>query len=190
MRENCISWDEKGVRSPLRIAQKPQQPSLQLVWRCQFTFPDDDDLPTRPLERFRVLFIARHVPAELCLPEIRVSFRICAIFASRMAMPEASVHKNNCFPLRENDVRLARKIFAVKAESKSDTMKNRTNLDLGRRVPAPDAAHIPTSSGLIESIHGTIPTLERVSELWRRSDSRAAEGQRSLPGYIARFSAR
>lgn len=180
----------KRVRSFLRIAQKPQQSSLQLVWRRQFTFPDNDDLPAGLPERFHVLFIARHVPAELCLPEVLVSFRACAIFASRMAMPEAPMHKHSCSPLRENDVRLAREIFAVKAEPKSYIMKKRTNLDLGRRVPAPDAAHVPTSSGLIESIHGTIPTLERVSELWRLSDSRAAEGQHSLLGYIAQFAAR
>jgi hypothetical protein len=103
----------KRVRLFMRIAQEPQQASLQLVWRCQFTFPDNDYLPAGLSERFRALFIARHVPAKLRLPEIHVSFRTCAIFALPMAMPEASMHKNNCSTLREYYVWLARKIFAV-----------------------------------------------------------------------------
>jgi len=135
------------------IAQQAQKASIHLVWRCEFALPDHDHLPTHFSESFRVLMIAGYISVELWLPEICVGFRSRAIPALLMAMPETSVHEDDCSPFRQYDVWFSGKIFAVKAESKASPMKNRPDLDLGRRVSPLDAAHVPTSSDLIKSIH-------------------------------------
>ena len=49
-------------------------------------------------------------------------------------MPKAAVYENHCAKLRQDNIRLARKVLAVKSESITHRMQKRPNSHLGFSV--------------------------------------------------------
>ena len=52
----------------------------------------------------------------------------------------------------KNNVRLARKIFAMQAETKTEPMDDAADKDLGSRILASDPGHYRTAFGPIENV--------------------------------------
>ena len=57
---------------------------------------------------FSLLLISFGIARELFIPKLCSAFRGVAKLATLMSMPEASVYKDNCLMLRENDIRFSR----------------------------------------------------------------------------------
>jgi len=62
-----------------------------------------------------------------------------------MPMPEAAIHKNDCFSAGEHKIGLSRQIAVMKPVSPSQGMKTPAHDHLRLRVCAPDASHHPAA---------------------------------------------
>jgi hypothetical protein len=56
-------------------------------------------------------------------------------------VPEAAVHKNDCPPSGEHDVRFSGKVFAMKTESETHFIMNGADANLRRGVPRGNPPH-------------------------------------------------
>ena len=69
-------------------------------------------------------------------------------------MPEAAMNKNHGFVFRQDDVGAARQFAVVQAEAITHSVEHRTHYHLRLGVFAGDAAHVPASPGLRETVFG------------------------------------
>ena len=79
-------------------------------------FPYDNDTPTKITQLLIVTFIPFYIIHKLVLPKLTVAFRWNKPFAALVRMPEATIDKDNCFILGQNDIGFAREvryIFAI-----------------------------------------------------------------------------
>ena len=101
--------------------------------------------------------IALSVLGDLSLPEFDVRRREATLSAI-MAVPETAVNEDGRRILRQHDVGFARKIFAVKAKSKAESVEIAAKADFGLRVLGSDTGHNLASFGLVENVgHSTTP---------------------------------
>ncbi|MEA2952484.1 MAG: hypothetical protein QOJ96_2004 [Alphaproteobacteria bacterium] len=72
-----------------------------------------------------------------------------------MAMPEATVHKNNGAMFAQNDIWTPWQPFLVQSETKPDAVQQFSNNQLGPGVPAPNTPHDIAALLGGPSIHGS-----------------------------------
>src|SRR3546814_5631382 len=114
---------------------RPLSPGAKLA--C----PDDNDFPPLRLEQFPGPTIAGYVSIELLDPESRVAFRRGGNLAAGMTMPEAPVDEHHRPVSREDNVRLPRKVLAMKPEPEPKRMQCPAKGQFGRRVRGADPRH-------------------------------------------------
>lgn len=85
----------------------------------QFAFPYDDDIPAFGLQLAPDFLVALLIPRHFGCPEFSVGLGDSVVLTPLMAMPEASVDKDNGAVLGENDVRGARKAFIIHTITKT-----------------------------------------------------------------------
>ena len=62
-----------------------------------------------------------------------------------MAMPEASVHENDCLVFREHEIRLSGEVPAMQAKPETTPMEGRSDRQLRFRVAPANARHHPAA---------------------------------------------
>ena len=60
-------------------------------------------------------------------------------------MPEATVHKDDAAPLRQNYIRPAKNVFGMNSEAITEPMEHRSHSQLWIGVAAFNAGHIPAA---------------------------------------------
>jgi hypothetical protein len=68
--------------------------------------------------------------------------------AARMSMPETSMNQKNDSPARKNNIRLARKVGAIKPKSISHSVERSAHGQLGCRIPGPYPRHVGAALGI------------------------------------------
>lgn len=121
-----------------------------------FAFPYNENLPAQSLQKLVISNVTGHIGLEFSLPEFDVAAGNSGLSATRMLMPETSVDEDDGFVTGQNNVRLSRKVFAVKAKTVSQGMKQAAYDHLGLCVFAPDGCHVATSLFFAESIHAML----------------------------------
>lgn len=87
------------------------------------------------------------VPTRICLqlflPEVRVSARRGAIFASSVTVPKTAMHEDHSLEFREDDIWLTGQFFNVQPEAITVPVQKGPDDHFGPRVLALDTAHVP-----------------------------------------------
>lgn len=145
------------------------------------TFPDDQDLPAfspEPLPHYRV---SRDIGSELPFPEIDSALGVIAESTSSVAMPEASMHKNDRSIFRKNNVRLAEDLSSRREpKTKSQAMKRAADCAFRSSVATSNPRHVPTSMFEGEVVHGVPYMRLRTSA----AIFRASSGGTALPTWM------
>ena len=105
--------------------------------------------------------IPRDVLAELLGPELDPALRRVRVPASLVAVPETAMHQHDDPIPRKHEIRPARQILAVQAESESQAMCRPADDQLRDRIPALDAGHHLAASRRVHNVHGGVPVLAR-----------------------------
>lgn len=72
-----------------------------------------------------------------------------------MTVPKTSVNEHNKTISRQNDIRMARQVFAMQSETRTKPLKNRTHKPFRLSVGAAYLRHVPTASFFRQGIHWT-----------------------------------
>src|SRR5208337_195127 len=93
------------LNSSTLFIQKPLNLIFQFVGRANLALPYHSDRPARSSQLCRVLKIAPMIRIQLWNPKVESRLGEPCEGTSRMAVPEASVHKQDLVPLWEYQVR-------------------------------------------------------------------------------------
>lgn len=116
------------------------------LWVCgQLTFPYGQNPPSGTFQLCLLFPVALDRPVELLLPELRAGLRHGCIGASFMPVPEAAMNEDDSPVFWENDVRLTRQARNMQPETEARSVKQAAQHQLGFRVLAPDAGHVPAA---------------------------------------------
>jgi hypothetical protein len=107
-------------------------------------FPYFHYSPSQRLEKASVSGVTSDVVAELRSPKLRPSPRRGGK-AAVVSVPEATMHEEDGFKFREDQIRLARKVPAMEPETQSETVCGGTHNTFWQRVLASDATHHATA---------------------------------------------
>ena len=135
----------RGTR--LEPPNVPPQPVIQLHGRSGFTplsqcaFPDNCDPPARFEQIESVPPIALDIRSKLCPPELLASGRDIGVGAIGVSVPEATMHETHGPEASKHEVRGARKLPSVQAESEAASVNSPSKVEFGPRVPASDPGH-------------------------------------------------
>lgn len=103
--------------------------------------PDDERAPTLIMQLGNRPLIPFNGRGEFGLPERWACFRICAVCAPRMTMPEAAMNEESQAVPRKDEVRFAWKIFPMQSVPQPEFLSDTTHGKLGHRVLRPNARH-------------------------------------------------
>jgi hypothetical protein len=111
-----------------------------------FALPDHKDAPAIVTQLRDVARIAGSISGNLAVPVAGVALHLArAVDAVRTAVPEAPMDEHAGFAACEHQIRLAGKMPPVQPEAEPLPVQEAADEELGCRVPAPDAAHVPAS---------------------------------------------
>lgn len=130
-------------RSPRFRFQKFTNGFRDVVQFAQIAFPDCQNAPSQIRQIDFMPPIAFPRPLELRTPVRQVRFRQAGdgTFGIRVPVPETSVHKNNGFVPRQNEIGRTRQIPPMKPESIAHPMDKRSHRQLRLHVARPDSRH-------------------------------------------------
>lgn len=110
--------------------------------RFQFTFPDDDGMPSHFCQPMQHLMVPLPVSPDLILPELGIRFRHHIILASFMSMPEASIHQNAGTILSEHNIRFSRQPWMIEPIPESPSPQELPDKNLRFGILALDCRHV------------------------------------------------
>ena len=110
--------------------------------RLQFTFPDDDGMPSHFCQPMQHLMVPLPVPPDFILPELDIRFRHHIILASFMSMPEASIHQNAGTILSEHNIRFSRQPWMIEPIPESPSPQELPDKNLRFGILALDCRHV------------------------------------------------
>ena len=110
--------------------------------RFQFTFPDDDGMPSHLCQPMQHLMVPLPVSPDFLHPEPGIRFRNHVILASLMSMPEASIHQNTGTILPEHNIRFSRQPWMIEPISESPSPQELPDKNLRFGILAPDCRHV------------------------------------------------
>jgi hypothetical protein len=139
-----LLWSASAQRAHLESPPSSTKPSNELPARSgrvlpQSAFPDDSYTPTLGMKRLNSHSVSFAVSDQLRGPEIRPGGRKLGEAAVGVVVPEASVHKYDCIPLRQDDVGFALQGRAVQSIPKSRIPKRSPDLEFRSCVLATNA---------------------------------------------------
>lgn len=97
--------------------------------------------------------VARDIRCQFVPPECLVARRGSGKSATRVLMPKASVNKYHRLVPRENQIRPAGQLPAMKAETQALPVQKGTDSALRQRVLPLDARHHPTADGAAYDVY-------------------------------------
>lgn len=141
---------------PLVLTSAPIHiPSFQINMQCKFignrfwvrqlTFPNNNHFPSERFQLSPVSVVSFDVAGKFVSPELYTRLRSVGILTAFMAMPEATMHKNDCFVFWHNNIRFAGKIFTVEPESVTHSMQKRPDCQFRFCITGANPAHVPAS---------------------------------------------
>src|SRR5262249_14918444 len=89
----------------------------------ELAFPNNERRPSERLEPRKISFVASPVASELWDPVVAIAVRHFATPRTIVPMPEAPVHQDHLLSARKCNIRIARKLPAMEAEPKSESMQ-------------------------------------------------------------------
>ena len=110
--------------------------------RFQFTFPDDDGMPSHLCQPMQHLMVPFPVSPDFIHPEPGVRFRYHIIFTPLMSVPEASIHQNTGTILPQHNIRFSRQPWMIEPISESPSPQELPDKNLRFGILAPDCCHI------------------------------------------------
>jgi hypothetical protein len=135
-----------------------KQPAVQILDTMRLAFPNRENAPTRVFEFALNPIVARDVRIKLLAPEFDARLRRVCKPASRVPVPEASVHEHHCLMTWQDDVWSTGKITSVKPEAVAELMQRPSDGELRLRIPLADARHHGASLGINWDRFGQIST--------------------------------
>ena len=138
---------QRGVRAkPKSRGVLVAYPSLNVQDRCvdislYIAFPDDSNPPAKRLQRSNVAPVTLNILREFVHPELGPRRWRGSISAAGMAMPEAAMHKYDCIPARQHNVRSAGQLLVVQPVTQSSGEESLSQVEFGSRVLSPDSGH-------------------------------------------------
>jgi len=117
------------------------QATLQLGRISCPAFPDYKHSPVHGPEGFDVPSVPINIPPTLLLPELCVGRGSNPAVPTAVHVPETAVDKDHLAMTRQHNIRRARQLSPMQAESVSHAMNRPAHDDLRLRVPATDARH-------------------------------------------------
>ena len=149
LRHHCRFFFRQFISSDMMIFQEDmvqrKGKRLQRLLpdsRFQFTFPDDDGMPSHFCQPMQHLMVPFPVPPDFILPELGIRFRHHIILAPLMSVPEAPVHQNTGAVFPQHDVRLARQPRVIEPIPESPTPQKFPDKNLRFCIPASYCRHI------------------------------------------------
>jgi hypothetical protein len=146
-------------------------------------FPDDTDAPAQFSQCSCPQFVAFDVLAKLLFPEWDSTLGPIRESAATMPMPEATVYKYDEVLLRNDDVRLPRKVGRIGPKTTSESAQRSPNQLFRLRVFRPDASHVPAAPFLGNDIHPvpTITSRQQIKSKTIAASLRASNGGTAFP---------
>ena len=149
LRHHCRFFFRQFISSDMMIFQedmvqrkgKRLQRLLPDSW-FQFTFPDDDGMPSHFCQPMQYLMVPLPVSPDLILPELGIRFRHHIILAPFMSMPEASIHQNAGTILSEHNIRFSRQPWMIEPISESPSPQKLPDKNLRFGILALDCRHV------------------------------------------------
>lgn len=111
----------------------------------QLALPHVNHPPARLLKLFPFLLVTLNCTSELGGPELCTSLGHGCARTSFMSVPEAAMNEDDSLVFSKDDVRPARKVPHMKAESIARCMKELPQKDFRLGVFAPDPGHVPAA---------------------------------------------
>ena len=110
--------------------------------RFQFTFPDDDGMPSHFCQPMQHLMVPLSVSPDFILPELGIRFRHHIILASLMSMPEAAIHQNTGTILPQHNIRFPRQPWMIEPIPESPSPQELPDKNLRFGILALDCRHV------------------------------------------------
>lgn len=107
----------------------------------RLTFPNDEYAIPVFLQFGNVSAVAFSITVYLVAPEFDIGRRACAASARRMAVPKATMHKDNGVATRQYDIGLSREVRPMQSEPISQSMQELADNKFGGRVLARHPSH-------------------------------------------------
>ena len=108
-------------------------------------FPDKNDLPAKFFQFGLLEFVSFDISPELFFPELLVGRWHCCLRTSFVSMPKTTVNENNCLILRQDYIRLSRKIFHMQTKTIASAMQCGSDVHFRLRIFRSNPAHVPAS---------------------------------------------
>ena len=122
------------------------------VAAVEFTFPDDDDMPTLGTEGLLVLQVTGLVACEFLGPEGDVAVGDTKVLAALVTMPETAVDKYDGLVGGEDEVGGAGEVADMDAVPEAVGPEEAAHEEFGAGVFAPDTCHDAAACGGIHEV--------------------------------------
>lgn len=130
--------------------------------RLQFTFPDNDGMPSHFSQPMQHLMVPFPVPPDFILPELGIRFRHHIIPAPFMSMPEAPIHQNAGTILPEHNIRFSRQPWMIEPIPESPSPQELPYKNLRFGILASDCRHVMVALFYGHSIWHTLNLLRHL----------------------------
>lgn len=132
----------------LQPSRDPFQNGIRIP---DLAFPDHNGIPASLPKLIQVLPIASHIPLQFGIPITAVALRAPSVPA-RMPMPETAVHKYGRSIFRQDNIRAAGQVLAMKAETQAVSMEHSAYQKFRLCIPASNPGHDPAALLLGEHV--------------------------------------
>jgi len=158
----CPEWREADFKvvfiviQPVRDRARHHGRRVDLL---ECTLPNNSHSPLLAYELITIAAITCNVRFELGFPEIRTRDRIGSKRAAWVPMPEAAVNEYRAPCSREHDVRFPRKVFSVKPEAQTTSMKRPSQSEFWLGMLTSYSRHHPGTGCFIHDVSHFRPGL-------------------------------
>ena len=122
-------------------AEKRAESSQKFVEVLRFTFPDDENVPTKLTQGSCISLVSCEIAGELFLPEKRIGFGFIGILASPVLMPEAAVDEDHFSEARKHDIGGAREVAPMQTKPVAKGVSHTPHESLWFRILPLNARH-------------------------------------------------
>lgn len=135
------------VEKPLNLSRKSLGPG-------GLALPDRHHRPSEASKLSLDSSVTRHIPLQFGNPVVSATLGLSLSEAAGVTMPPASVNENNLPPTRKHEIRRARKLAAMEAESVAERVAKAAHQHFWLGVRVADATHHVASLLFRNVIHG------------------------------------
>lgn len=147
-----LDFAERGVRRNPALYRGCDLVEVKSGSALQSAFPDDHCPPSTAPEFIKVRAIANYIAVNLLHPEVSARLRDFEQ-VTIVAVPEASVHKNDSLVLPKRQIWLPGQLLVVKAVTESKTVTDLPHNELGFCILPANAGHVEAASLSAMDVH-------------------------------------